>query len=32
MPALAHPVYEPSLWGRSASGLLQVESLTFAPK
>jgi hypothetical protein len=32
MPALAHPVYEPSLWGRSDSGLLQVESLTFAPK
>jgi len=32
MPALVYPVYEPSLWGRSASGLLQVESLTFAPK
>ena len=32
MPALVHPVYEPNLWGRSASGLLQVESLTFVPK
>jgi len=32
MPALVYPVYEPDLWGRSASGLLQVESLTFVPK
>jgi uncharacterized protein YfaS (alpha-2-macroglobulin family) len=32
MPALVYPVYEPNLWGRSASELLQVESLTFAPK
>jgi uncharacterized protein YfaS (alpha-2-macroglobulin family) len=32
MPALVYPVYEPNLWGCSASGLLQVESLTFAPK
>jgi uncharacterized protein YfaS (alpha-2-macroglobulin family) len=32
MPALVYPVYEPNLWGRSASGLLLVESLTFAPK
>jgi uncharacterized protein YfaS (alpha-2-macroglobulin family) len=32
MPALAYSVYEPNLWGRSASGLLQVESLTFALK
>jgi uncharacterized protein YfaS (alpha-2-macroglobulin family) len=32
MPALIYPVYEPNLWGRSASGLLQVESLTFALK
>ncbi|TEU13167.1 MAG: hypothetical protein E3J21_19340, partial [Anaerolineales bacterium] len=32
MPALVYPVYEPNLWGRSASGFLQVESLTFVPK
>jgi uncharacterized protein YfaS (alpha-2-macroglobulin family) len=32
MPALVYPVYEPNLWGRSASESLQVESLTFAPK
>ncbi|MFB0534838.1 MAG: MG2 domain-containing protein [Anaerolineae bacterium] len=32
MPAMVYPVYEPSLWGRSASEWLQVESLTFAPK
>ena len=32
MPALVYPVYEPNLWGRSSSELLQVESLTFAPK
>jgi uncharacterized protein YfaS (alpha-2-macroglobulin family) len=32
MPALAYPVYEPSLWGRSASDWLQVEGLTFASK
>jgi len=32
MPALVYPVYEPNLWGRSASELLPVESLTFVPK
>jgi uncharacterized protein YfaS (alpha-2-macroglobulin family) len=32
MPALAYPVYEPNLWGRSASDWLQVEGLTFASK
>jgi len=32
MPALVYPVYEPNLWGRSASESLQVESLTFVPK
>jgi hypothetical protein len=32
MPALVYPMYEPNLWGRSASDLLHVESLTFGPK
>jgi uncharacterized protein YfaS (alpha-2-macroglobulin family) len=32
MPARVYPMYEPNLWGRSASELLQVKSLTFVPK
>jgi hypothetical protein len=32
MPAMVYPMYEPNLWGRSASESLQVKSLTFAPK
>lgn len=32
MPALVYPMYEPRLWGRSASAWLQVKSLTFGPK
>jgi uncharacterized protein YfaS (alpha-2-macroglobulin family) len=32
MPALVYPVYEPNLWGRSASESLHIKSLTFGPK